>query len=119
MMPVLTSQSAPRRSVSRATAVSAAIVILLFCASCLHSAKCDSVSWDESQHLYSGWLSWEGGDFGYKSEASSLVKIWDAIPLLHRDIKQPAFTGDHFKKLGGVLGQGFLVANGIDQTLIP
>jgi dolichyl-phosphate-mannose--protein O-mannosyl transferase len=118
-MPVLTSQSAPRRSLSRATAVSAAVVILLFFASCLHSAKRDSVSWDESQHLYSGWLSWERGDFGYNPEVPPLVKMWDAIPLLHRDIKQPAFTGDHFKKEGFVLGQRFLVANGIDQTLIP
>jgi hypothetical protein len=77
------------------------------------------VSWDESQHLYSGWLSWERGDFGYNPEVPPVVKMWDAIPLLHRDIKQPAFTGDHFKKEGFVLGQRFLVANGIDQTLIP
>jgi hypothetical protein len=77
------------------------------------------VSWDESQHLYSGWLSWERGDFGYNPEVPPLVKMWDAIPLLHRDIKQPAFTGDDFKKEGFVLGQRFLVANGIDQTLIP
>jgi hypothetical protein len=100
MMPVLTSQSAPRRSLSRATAVSAAIVILLFFASCLHSAKRDSVSWDESQHLYSGWLSWERGDVGYNPEVPPLVKMWDAIPLLHRDIKQPAFTGDSFQERG-------------------
>jgi len=119
MMPVLTTQSAPRRSLSRAIAFSAAIVILLLFASCLHSAKRDSVSWDESQHLYSGWLSWEHGDFGYNPEVPPLVKMWDAIPLLHRDIKQPAFTGVQFKKEGFVLGQRFLVANGIDQTLIP
>jgi hypothetical protein len=119
MMPVLTSQSAPRRSLSWVTSVSAAIVILLLFASCLHSAKRDSVSWDESQHLYSGWLSWEHGDFGYNPEVPPLVKMWDAIPLLHRDIKQPAFTGGPFKKEGFVLGQRFLVANGIDQTLIP
>src|ERR1700722_1133609 len=119
MMPVLTSQSAPRRSLSRVTAVSAAVVILIFFAICLHTAKRDSVSWDESQHLYSGWLSWERGDFGYNPEVPPLVKMWDAIPLLHRDIKQPAFTGDQFKKEGFVLGQRFLVANGIDQALIP
>ena len=48
-----------------------------------------------------------------------MIKMWDAIPLLHRDIKQPAYTGDPFKKEGFVLGQRFLVANGIDPTLIP
>ena len=118
-MPVPTSQTAPRRTVSWVTAVSAAVIILLFFASCLHTAKRDSVSWDESQHLYSGWLSWERGDFGYNPEVPPLLKMWDAIPLLHRDIKQPAFTGDQFKKEGFVLGQRFLVGNGIDQTLIP
>ena len=93
-------------------------VLLLF-VSYVRTAKSDSVSWDESQHLYSGWLSWERGDFGYNPEVPPLVKMWDAIPLLRRDIKQPAFTGDHFKKEGFVLGQRFLAANGIERTLIP
>jgi len=119
MIPVLTSQSAPRRTATSVTAVCAAIVILLFFAGCVHTAKRDSVSWDESQHLYSGWLSWLRGDFGYNPEVPPLVKMWDAIPLLHREIKQPAFTGDPFKKEGFVLGQRFLAANGIDRTLIP
>lgn len=77
------------------------------------------MSWDESQHLYSGWLSWEHGDFGYNPEVPPLIKMWAAIPLLHRDIKQPAYTGDEFKKEGFVLGQRFLLANGIERTLIP
>ncbi|HEY4009330.1 MAG TPA: glycosyltransferase family 39 protein, partial [Acidobacteriaceae bacterium] len=52
-------------------------------------------------------------------EVPPLIKMWDAIPLLHRQITQPAFTGGPFKKEGFVLGQRFLAANGIDQTLIP
>jgi hypothetical protein len=117
MTPVSTSQSTPRLTV--VTTISAAIVILLFFTCCVRTAKNDSVTWDESQHLYSGWLSWEHGDFGYNPEVPPLVKMWDAIPLLHRDIKQPAFTGAPFKKEGFVLGQRFLAANGIDRTLIP
>ncbi len=119
MTPLPISQTAPRLTAAWITAFSAAIVILLFFASCVHTAKRDSVSWDESQHLYSGWLSWERGDFGYNPEVPPLVKMWDAIPLLHREIRQPAFTGDQFKKEGFVVGQRFLAANGIDRTLIP
>jgi hypothetical protein len=119
MIPVTNSQSAPRRTVFPVTTISAAIVILLLFICCVHIAKSDSVSWDESQHLYSGWLSWEHGDFGYNPEVPPLVKMWDAIPLLHRDIRQPAFTGAPFKNEGFVLGQRFLAANGIDRTLIP
>src|ERR1700733_10190325 len=112
-------QNPPRRAGTWITALLAAIVVLSLFASCVHMAETDSVSWDESQHLYSGWLSWEHGDFGYNPEVPPLVKMWDAIPLLHRDIKQPAYTGDPFKKEGFVLGQRFLAANGIERTLIP
>src|ERR1700753_4479602 len=72
----------------------AALVILLFFIACVQTARHDSVSWDESQHLYSGWLSWERGDFGYNPEVPPLIKMWDAIPLLRTDIKVPAYTGD-------------------------
>src|SRR5215475_582392 len=114
-----TTQNAPRRAAIWITALLAVTAILSLFAVCVRTAKSDSVTWDESQHLYSGWLSWERGDFGYNPEVPPLVKMWDAIPLLRRDIKQPAFTGDPFKKEGFVLGQRLLAANGIDRTLIP
>jgi hypothetical protein len=94
-------------------------LVLLFFAQCVHTAKTDSVSWDESQHLYSGWLSWKHADFGFNPEVPPLVKMWCAIPLLHREMAQPPYTGGPFKKEGFVLGQRFLKANGIDRTLIP
>jgi len=117
-MSVATSHSGPRRTASFAAISAAGLVLLLFFC-CVHTAKTDSVSWDESQHLYSGWLSWNHGDFGYNPEVPPLVKMWDAIPLLHREIRQPAFTGAPFKNEGFVLGQRFLAGNGIDRTLIP
>jgi len=119
MVSAPTAPARPQRAIRWVISVLAAIAILLLFLSCIHIAKYDSVTWDESQHLYSGWLSWLRGDFGYNPEVPPLVKMWDAIPLLHREIKQPAFTGDPFKKEGFVLGQRFLAANGIDQTLIP
>lgn len=94
-------------------------LVLLFFGQCVYTAKTDSVSWDESQHLYSGWLSWKRADFGYNPEVPPLVKMWCAIPLLHRDIIQPPYTGGHFKGEGFALGQLFLKDNGIERTLIP
>jgi 4-amino-4-deoxy-L-arabinose transferase-like glycosyltransferase len=98
--------------------LSAALVLLLFAHSMM-VAKGDSVNWDESQHLYSGWLSWKHADFGYNPEVPPLIKMWCAIPLLHRDIQQPAFQGRQFKNEGFALGQKFLAMNGIDRTLLP
>src|SRR5580704_4869174 len=77
-----TTKSAPQRAGTWITVLLMAIVILSLFAGCVHAAKVDSVSWDESQHLYSGWLIWEHGDFGYNPEVPPLVKMWDAIPLL-------------------------------------
>jgi tetratricopeptide (TPR) repeat protein len=97
----------------------AAVILLGFFAQGVRRAKQDSVTWDESQHLYSGWLSWTRGDFGFNPEVPPLVKMWDAIPLLDRDMKQPAYTGDPFKREGFFLGREFLAANGMDRTLLP
>ena len=69
-----TTQNAPRRAETWITALLTAIAILSLFASCVHTAKIDSVSWDESQHLYSGWLIWERGDFGYNPEVPPLVR---------------------------------------------
>ena len=104
---------------TRAGLVAATLLILVFFAQCVSTAKSDSVSWDESQHLYSGWLSWTRADFGFNPEVPPLVKMWCALPLLHRDLTQPAYIGGSFKREGFVLGQRFLAANSIDRTLIP
>lgn len=119
MKALSTARSARSANTAWMAALLPAAVILLLFVICVRTANNDSVSWDESQHLYAGWLAWERGDFGYNPEVPPLIKMWDAIPLLHRDIKAPAYTGDPFKKEGFVLGQRFLVANGIDRTLIP
>jgi hypothetical protein len=85
------------------------------------TAKRDSLNWDESksQHLYSGWLSWKHADFGFNPEVPPLIKMWCAIPLLHRQVQQPAYVNTQFKLEGFALGQKFMAMNGIDRTLIP
>ena len=95
-----------------------ALIVFLF-AECMLTAKRDSVNWDESQHLYSGWPSWKKADFGYNPEVPPLIKMWSAIPLLHRQIQQPAYLNTPFKIEGFALGREFMARNGIDRTLLP
>ncbi len=98
-MPIAKPEELSDRMRATKGGVAAAIVlVLIFLAQCISAAKRDSVSWDESQHLYSGWLSWKQADFGFNPEVPPLVKMWCAIPLLHRDIAQPAYIGGSFKK---------------------
>ena len=97
----------------------AVALIAIFFMQCMLTAKRDSLNWDESQHLYSGWLSWKHADFGFNPEVPPLIKMWCAIPLLHRQIQQPAYINTHFKLEGFALGQKFMAINGIDRTLLP
>ena len=97
----------------------AVALIAIFFMQCMLTAKRDSLNWDESQHLYSGWLSWKHADFGFNPEVPPLIKMWCAIPLLHRQIQQPAYINTHFKLEGFALGQEFMAINGIDRTLTP
>ncbi|AXC12600.1 hypothetical protein ACPOL_3309 [Acidisarcina polymorpha] len=94
-------------------------LIAIFFMQCMLTARRDSLNWDESQHLYSGWLSWKHADFGFNPEVPPLIKMWCAIPLLHRQIQQPAYINAPFKLEGFALGQKFMAINGIDRTLIP
>ena len=94
-------------------------LIVLLAAQCMVTARRDSVNWDESQHLYSGWLSWKQADFGFNPEVPPLIKMWSAVPLLHRQIRQPAYLGTPFKQEGFALGQRFMAINGIERTLMP
>ena len=113
-------EKSPERMRTTKTGLTLAVfLVLVFFAQCVVTANRDSVSWDESQHLYSGWLSWKHADFGFNPEVPPLIKMWCAIPLLHRNMDQPAYIGGSFKREGFVLGQRFLAANGIDRTLIP
>lgn len=99
-------------------ALAFALIVLLF-AQCMMTANRDSVNWDESQHLYSGWLSWTHADFGFNPEVPPLIKMWDALPMLHRQIRRPAYLGTEFKHEGFALGQKFMASNGIERTLLP
>ena len=83
-------------------------LLLLILAQSLNSAEHDSVSWDESQHLYSGLLAWRHADFGVNPEVPPLIKMWCALPLLPRQIVEPPLTGSSSKKRLTSLGKNFL-----------
>ena len=111
-------QPSPNKLPLRWLALAVALIAIFFM-QCMLTAKRDSLNWDESQHLYSGWLSWKHADFGFNPEVPPLIKMWCAIPLLHRQIQQPAYSNAYFKHEGFALGQKFMAINGINRTLMP
>ena len=73
-------------------AVVAGVVLLLaiLMTQLVLTIRQESITWDEDDHIYSGYMSLKTGDFGLNPEHPPLVKMLAALPLLGMDLKVPA-----------------------------
>src|SRR5450631_2200887 len=77
------------------------------------SIRQQSLSWDEDDHLYAGYMSLTQRDFGMNPEHPPLVKALAALPLLPMHLHAPEFTGKKYFKVEAFLrGRDFLFGNG-------
>src|SRR2546430_1179191 len=53
------------------------------------TARWDSMSVDEGNHTYTGYMQWKRGDFGMNPEHPPLVKFLAALPLLRMGLHAP------------------------------
>ncbi len=77
----------------------------------------ESITWDEDDHIYSGYMSLKTGDFGLNPEHPPLVKMLAALPLLSMDLKVPALQGREFKHEAFLNGKEFVFGNDADKLL--
>jgi hypothetical protein len=81
------------------------------------SARRNSITWDEDDHIYAGYMSWKHADFGLNPEHPPLVKLVAAIPLLHMPLKMPALQDRNFKHEAFLGGKDLLFKNDADTML--
>jgi tetratricopeptide (TPR) repeat protein len=81
------------------------------------SIRQESITWDEDDHLYSGYMSLKTGDFGLNPEHPPLVKVLAALPLLSMDLKVPPLQGREFKHEAFLNGKDFVFGNDADKLL--
>jgi len=55
--------------------------MLLFAVHLALISRANTITWDEPDHIYSGYMSWHG-DFGLNPEHPPLVKFVATVPLL-------------------------------------
>ena len=80
-------------------------------------ANRNSLTWDEDDHIYSGYMSWKHGDFGLNPEHPPLVKLLGALPLLNMDLKLPPPHDRFFKYEAFLNGKDFLFDNDFNKML--
>ena len=94
-----------RRALHRQYAiVGAAVLLLALLGELTLSVRNQSLSWDEGDHLFAGYMSWKTGDFGINPEHPPLVKALAAVPLLSMHLRVPPPRGAAFFKTEAYFG---------------
>jgi hypothetical protein len=104
-----------RRSVAVIAAVFSLLAVLLL--QLVLSIRTESITWDEDDHLYAGYMSWKTGDFGLNPEHPPLVKMLAALPILHMPLRLPDLQNREFKHEAFLGGKEFLFKNDANTML--
>jgi len=89
------------------------LLLLVFLGELTFSIRQQSLSWDEGDHIFAGYMSWKKVDFGINPEHPPLVKALAAIPLLPIHLKVPDPKGlASFKDEAYFDGRDFIFGNG-------
>ena len=89
----------------------AVLLILVFAAQLLISVHGQSLTWDEDNHIFAGYMSWKTSDFGLNPEHPPLVKLLATVPLLPLHLRVPKLQGRFFKAEAYFSGRDFLFGN--------
>lgn len=95
--------------------VSALLAILLL--QLALKIRTESITWDEDDHLYAGYMSWKTADFGLNPEHPPLVKMLAALPILNMPLRVPVLQNREFKHEAFLGGKEFLFKNDADTML--
>ena len=71
----------------------------------------ESLTFDEADHIFSGYMMWHSGDYGLNPEHQPLVKLVATLPLLHGKLWVPPLQGRMFKTEAYRDGRDFMERN--------
>ncbi|MGC1362956.1 MAG: glycosyltransferase family 39 protein, partial [Silvibacterium sp.] len=97
---------------SRWIAGGALFLLLIFAAQMIYAVRGQSLTWDEDDHIFAGYMSWKTADFGINPEHPPLVKAIAALPLLPLHLRVPALKPGFFKNVAYLDGRELLFDNG-------
>lgn len=79
----------------------------------------ESLTFDEDDHMFAGYMMWETGDYGLNPEHPPLVKLLATAPLLGKKLWVPPLQERDFKKEAYLDGRDWLARNdGASQKLV-
>ena len=76
----------------------------------------ESLTFDEDNHLFAGYMMGHTGDYGLNPEHPPLVKLLAAVPLFGRNLWVPELKNREFKAEAYMSGREFLARNDGDRN---
>lgn len=92
------------------------VLLLLLVGQLAFSVSRESLSWDEGDHIYAGYMSWKH-DFGLNPEHPPLVKMVATLPLLFMGLTEPPLQNRYFKTEAYFDGRDLIFNNNYDQVI--
>src|SRR5215469_10422596 len=90
----------------------ALVLVMVFAIQVVSVVRQESLTWDEGDHIFAGYMSWKTHDFGFNPEHPPLMKSLATIPLLELPLRVPPDQHRHFKDEAYFDGRDMLFGNG-------
>src|ERR1035437_6639640 len=71
----------------------------------------ESLTFDEDDHMFAGYMMWKTGDYGLNPEHPPLVKLLATLPVLGENLWVPPLQGRDFKQEAYLDGRDWLAHN--------
>lgn len=82
------------------------------------SANANSITWDEDDHIFAGYMMWKSADFGLNPEHPPLVKLLATVPLLPMQLHVPPLQNRWFKVEAFKDGKDFVFKNDFNKIVL-
>jgi 4-amino-4-deoxy-L-arabinose transferase-like glycosyltransferase len=93
------------------------LLLLVLEGQLLYSVRQESLSWDEGDHIFAGYMSLKHHDFGLNPEHPPLVKMVAAVPLQSMHLREPQLQNRYFKTEAYLSGRGLIFQNDFNAII--
>ena len=93
------------------------LLLLVLEGQLLYSVRRESLTWDEGDHIFAGYMSLKHHDFGLNPEHPPLVKIVAALPLQNMTLREPQLQNRYFKTEAYLSGSDFIFQNDFETII--
>src|SRR5437879_5439676 len=93
------------------------IVLVVLEGQLLYSVRQESLTWDEGDHMFAGYMSLKHHDFGLNPEHPPLVKMIAAIPLQGMHLREPQLQNRYFKTEAYLSGRDLIFQNDFETII--